>query len=140
VDEASFSAAPPPTYWDDDVAIQHEAVAASRQAGDRLGEARARNALGLLCLRREVGGHRGTRGRCACNARLRTDLRPQTWAGAVLELRDRLCLPEIDAKALTGLKFADALPRHLALATLAIRTADLQHAAAVLREPSGFER
>jgi ATP-dependent helicase Lhr and Lhr-like helicase len=72
--------------------------------------------------------------------RLRTDLRPPTWSAAVSELRDRLCLPEVDDKALTGLKFADALPRHLAVATLAIRTADLRHAAVVLGEPMRFER
>jgi hypothetical protein len=52
VDEASFDTAPARTYWDDDVVIQHEAVAACREAGDRLGEARARNMLGLLGLRR----------------------------------------------------------------------------------------
>lgn len=72
--------------------------------------------------------------------RLRSDLRPQTWSVAVKELRGRLCLPEIDDKALSGLKFSDALPRHLAVATLATRLADLDHAAAVLAEPVRFER
>jgi ATP-dependent Lhr-like helicase len=72
--------------------------------------------------------------------RLRPDLRPQTWSTAVKELREHLCLPEIDDKALAGLKFSDALPRHLAVATLATRLADLDHAAAVLAEPSRFER
>jgi len=71
--------------------------------------------------------------------RLRTDLRPQTWSAAVSELRDRLCLPEIDDRALAGLKFSVALPRHLAVATLATRLADLDHAASVLAEPSRFE-
>ena len=56
------------------------------------------------------------------------------------ELRDQLCLPEVDDKALAGLKFSDALPRHLAVATLAARLADLDHAAAVLAEPVRFER
>src|ERR1035441_3331047 len=72
--------------------------------------------------------------------RLRSDLRPQTWSVAVKELRGRLCLPEIDDKALSGLKFSDALPRHLAVATLATRLADLDHAAAALAEPVRFER
>ena len=72
--------------------------------------------------------------------RLRTDLRPQTWADAVPELRDHLCLPEIDDKALTGLKFSDALPHHLAVSTLAIRTADLRHAGDLLGGPTRFER
>jgi ATP-dependent Lhr-like helicase len=72
--------------------------------------------------------------------RLRSDLRPHTWSEAVKELRDRLCLPEVDDKALSGLKFSDALPRHLAVATLATRLADLDHAAAVLAEQVRFER
>ncbi|MEN3298402.1 MAG: ATP-dependent helicase Lhr and Lhr-like helicase, partial [Pseudonocardia sp.] len=71
--------------------------------------------------------------------RLRPDLRPQTWSMAVKELRGHLCLPEIDDKALAGLKFSDALPRYLAVATLATRLADLDHATAVLAEPSRFE-
>lgn len=73
------------------------------------------------------------------NIRLRADLRPQTWSAAVAELRDRLCLPEIDDRALAGLKFSAALPRHLAVATLATRLADLDHAATVLTEPCRFE-
>ena len=72
--------------------------------------------------------------------RLRADLRPHTWSEAVRELRDRLCLPEIDDRALSGLKFSDALPRHLAVTTLAARLADLDHAATVLAEPIRFER
>lgn len=72
--------------------------------------------------------------------RLRADLRPRTWAAAVRELRGRLCLPEIDDKALSGLKFSDALPRPLAAATLATRLADLDHSTAVLNEPSYFMR
>ena len=38
--------------------------------------------------------------------------------------QDRLCLPEVDEKALAGLKFSEALPRHLAVANLlAVRSA-----------------
>ena len=72
--------------------------------------------------------------------RLRSDLRPQTWSEAVKELRDQICLPEVGDKALSGLKFSDALPRPLAVATLATRLADLDHAATVLAEPVRFER
>jgi ATP-dependent Lhr-like helicase len=69
---------------------------------------------------------------------MRPDLRPPRWSAAVRELRDQLCLPEIDDKALSGLKFSDALPRHLAVATLATRLADLENAASVLKEPCRF--
>jgi ATP-dependent Lhr-like helicase len=51
--------------------------------------------------------------------RLRADLRPLTWRGLVDAVQDRLCLPEVDEKALAGLKLSEALPRHLAVATLA---------------------
>jgi ATP-dependent Lhr-like helicase len=72
--------------------------------------------------------------------RLRTDLRLSTWRSATAELKNRLCLPEVDEKALADLKFSDALPRHLAVATLAARLADLDHASSVLAESSRFER
>jgi len=49
--------------------------------------------------------------------RLRTDLRPDSWSTAIANLHDRLALPEVDDKALSGLKGSDALPRHLAVAT-----------------------
>jgi ATP-dependent Lhr-like helicase len=71
--------------------------------------------------------------------RLRGNLRPSTWRSLVDEAQDRMCLPEIDEKALAGLKFSEALPRHLAVATLAARLADLEHARSVLLEPCRFE-
>jgi ATP-dependent helicase Lhr and Lhr-like helicase len=71
--------------------------------------------------------------------RLRPDLRATTWPSVVRELRDHLCLPEVDDKALAGLKFSEALPPHLAVSTLANRLADLDHTAAVLTEPVRFE-
>jgi ATP-dependent helicase Lhr and Lhr-like helicase len=71
--------------------------------------------------------------------RLRTDLRVNTWHAAVGELKDRLCLPEIDEKALAGLKFSEALPHRLAVATLATRLADPANARSVLLETSRFE-
>jgi ATP-dependent Lhr-like helicase len=72
--------------------------------------------------------------------RLRADLRPSTWDSAVRSLRDRLVLPEVDDKALAGLKFSEALPRHLAVATLAERLADPEHARQLLTEHVRFER
>lgn len=39
-----------------------------------------------------------------------------------------------------GLKFAEALPARLAVATLAARTADVPHAEEVLAEPVRFAR
>jgi ATP-dependent helicase Lhr and Lhr-like helicase len=71
--------------------------------------------------------------------RLRGDLSPQTWSEVRGNLGDQLCLPEVDDKALDGLKFSAALPRHLAVTTLATRLADLDHAATVLAEPCLFE-
>jgi len=70
--------------------------------------------------------------------RLRGDLRPVTWNEVVRGLHDQLVLPEVDEKALTGLKFSEALPRHLAVATLAGRLSDLAHADRVLHEPVSF--
>ena len=72
--------------------------------------------------------------------RLRADLRPSIWRSLVDELEGRLVLPEVDEKALAGLKFSEALPRHLAEATLAARLADLENAKSVLLEPCRFER
>ncbi|MFJ1709532.1 DEAD/DEAH box helicase [Kitasatospora sp. NPDC088346] len=70
--------------------------------------------------------------------RLRTDLTPQIWKEATTDAADRLCLPEVDPRALNGLKFSAALPQRLAEATLAARLADLDHAAHVLNEPARF--
>ncbi len=70
--------------------------------------------------------------------RLREDLTPQAWRDLVADAAERLCLPEVSDKALDGLKFSAALPRRLAMATLAARLADLDGAAAVLAEPVRF--
>lgn len=72
--------------------------------------------------------------------RLRADITPESWRAGTADATARLCLPEIDDRALDGLKFADALPRRLAVATLAARLADLPHAAEVLAEPVRFVR
>lgn len=68
--------------------------------------------------------------------RLRTDLTREMWRAGTADAAQRLCLPDIDERALTGLKFSAALPHHLAVSTLAGRLADLNSAARVLAEPT----
>jgi ATP-dependent Lhr-like helicase len=70
--------------------------------------------------------------------RLRDDLTPEQWRAGTADATERLCLPEVNEKALAGLKFSSALPARLAEATLAARLADLPNAASVLREPIRF--
>lgn len=67
--------------------------------------------------------------------RLRSDLTHQMWRAGTADAAERLCLPDVDEKALRGLKFSVALPERLAVATLAARLADLNGAAAVLGSP-----
>ncbi|CAM5669739.1 hypothetical protein [Streptomyces coeruleorubidus] len=67
--------------------------------------------------------------------RLCDDLTPTRWKAAVTEATLRLCLPEVDERAVRGLKFSEALPARLAEATLAARSADEGGARAVLTEP-----
>ncbi len=70
--------------------------------------------------------------------RLRADLTPAVWKAGTTDAAERLCLPEVDERALKGLKFSEALPERLAIATLAARLADLDGAARVLAEPTRF--
>ncbi|MGA4544424.1 DEAD/DEAH box helicase [Uniformispora flossi] len=70
--------------------------------------------------------------------RLRSDVSPAAWRGAVQDAAERLCQPDVDRKALAGLKFSTALPERLAVATLAARLASFEAAEAVLREPQRF--
>ena len=42
--------------------------------------------------------------------RLRADMTPQAWRPATADAASRLCLPDVDDRALAGLKFSDALP------------------------------
>ena len=70
--------------------------------------------------------------------RLRHDASPQAWKAALTDIDGRLCLPAVDDKALDGLKFSVALPRHLAETTLAARLADLDGARIALAEPHRF--
>ena len=60
------------------------------------------------------------------------------WKAATADAAERLCLPDVDERALAGLKFNEALPERLATATLAARMADLDSANAVLAEPARF--
>ena len=70
--------------------------------------------------------------------RLRGDLALETWKVRTAATTERLCLPDVDERALEGLKFNEALPERLATATLAARMADLDSAARVLAEPACF--
>jgi ATP-dependent helicase Lhr and Lhr-like helicase len=70
--------------------------------------------------------------------RLRSDLTPAMWEMGMADTAERLCLPDVDERALRGLKFSEALPERLAVATLAARFADLDNAVAVLRTPVRF--
>ncbi|GAA3212364.1 DEAD/DEAH box helicase [Dactylosporangium siamense] len=70
--------------------------------------------------------------------RLRTDLTPDDWRSAVSDAPQRLCLPDVDPKALVGLKFNAALPERLAIATLSARLAELSAASMILGERATF--
>ncbi|XVQ89112.1 hypothetical protein ACQP2K_17360 [Microbispora siamensis] len=67
--------------------------------------------------------------------RLRDGLTLDAWKTALAEAIGGLSLPEVDRKALNGLKFSVALPTQLAERTLAMRLADLEGAALILSEP-----
>ena len=70
--------------------------------------------------------------------RLRGDLTPAMWREATADATERLCLPDVDARAVAGLKFSAALPERLATATLAARLADPGNAEATLRKAVRF--
>jgi ATP-dependent Lhr-like helicase len=65
--------------------------------------------------------------------RLRNDLTGTGWRR---NLASKLCRPEIDERALNGLKFSALLPRDLAIETLAARLTDFPSAESVLSEPT----
>ncbi|WP_330333129.1 DEAD/DEAH box helicase [Streptomyces sp. NBC_00536] len=75
-----------------------------------------------------------------CCVRLREDLTPEMWRTA----RDgadggaALVLPDVDHRAVHGLKFSAALPERLAVATVAARLADFDGARAALEGPVLF--
>lgn len=69
---------------------------------------------------------------------LRGDLTRQMWRDAIAGAPDSLRRPEVDERAVAGLKFSDALPRALATSTLAARLADFVGATTALTEPVSF--
>lgn len=75
-----------------------------------------------------------------CYLRLREDLSPDMWHAALDSVRagPALVLPDVDQRAVRGLKFSAALPERLAVATLSARLADFDGARAVLAEPNRF--
>jgi ATP-dependent helicase Lhr and Lhr-like helicase len=76
-----------------------------------------------------------------CWLRLREDLTPQMWRAATGAAASgpALVLPDVDERAVRGLKFSAALPVRLAMATVAARLADFDGARAALAEPTRFQ-
>ncbi|MEU0276633.1 ATP-dependent helicase, partial [Streptomyces sp. NPDC006307] len=72
-----------------------------------------------------------------CFVRLREDLTPAMWQAArqATDEGTALVLPDVDPRAVHGLKFSAALPLRLAVATVAARLADFEGARAALAEP-----
>ncbi|MER7441263.1 DEAD/DEAH box helicase [Micromonospora avicenniae] len=68
--------------------------------------------------------------------RLRPDLDREILRRSLADASERICLPDVNPKALAGLKFSEALPERLAVATLAARLADIPAAETVLAEPT----
>ncbi|ATW51090.1 DEAD/DEAH box helicase [Streptomyces peucetius] len=75
-----------------------------------------------------------------CYLRLREDLSPDMWRAALdaAQAGPALVLPDVDQRAVRGLKFSAALPQRLAVATVSARLADFDGARAVLAEPKRF--
>ncbi|MFI8182471.1 DEAD/DEAH box helicase [Actinacidiphila glaucinigra] len=73
-----------------------------------------------------------------CWLRLREDLSPAMWRAALDAADERLVLPDVDRRAVRGLKFSAALPERLAIQTVAARLADFEGAHAALAEPVRF--
>ncbi|MCQ4043238.1 DEAD/DEAH box helicase [Streptantibioticus rubrisoli] len=67
--------------------------------------------------------------------RLREDLTPEMWRAARAGAGNSLVLPDVDRRAVRGLKFSAALPERLAVATVAMRLADFPGATSALAEP-----
>ncbi|GBQ03396.1 ATP-dependent helicase [Streptomyces spongiicola] len=71
--------------------------------------------------------------------RLREDLTPAEWRAARGNVGGNLVLPDVDRRAVRGLKFSAALPERLAVATVAARLADFDGARSVLGERVRFQ-
>ncbi|MFC9085742.1 DEAD/DEAH box helicase [Nocardiopsis dassonvillei] len=76
------------------------------------------------------------------SVRLREDVTAEAWARAREGVRSDgpLVLPDVDPRAVRGLKFSAVLPERLAVATVAARLADFDGARTVLDEPTRFVR
>ncbi|MEV1051479.1 DEAD/DEAH box helicase [Streptomyces sp. NPDC049887] len=71
--------------------------------------------------------------------RLREDLTPAAWRTARESVVENLVMPDVDRRAVRGLKFSAALPERLAVATVAARLADFESARSVLGESARFQ-
>ncbi|MGW4561578.1 hypothetical protein ACWEN3_03920 [Streptomyces sp. NPDC004561] len=62
------------------------------------------------------------------------------WRAALdaVQATPSLVLPDVDQRAVRGLKFSAALPQRLAVASLSARLADIEGARSVLAEPKRF--
>lgn len=76
-----------------------------------------------------------------CFVRLREDLTTEMWENYRKSAVDAqaLVLPDVDPRAVSGLKFSAALPPRLAVATVAARLADFDGARRVLEEPARLQ-
>ncbi|MEV5970147.1 DEAD/DEAH box helicase [Streptomyces sp. NPDC051921] len=76
-----------------------------------------------------------------CCVRLREDLTQDMWRSALkaAESGPALVLPDVDRRAVAGLKFSSALPKRLAAATVAARLADFDGARTALSERTRFQ-
>ncbi|MEU8985068.1 DEAD/DEAH box helicase [Streptomyces sp. NPDC048558] len=71
--------------------------------------------------------------------RLRENLTLAAWRVAREDVGENLVLPDVDRRAVRGLKFSAALPERLAVATVAARLADFESARSVLGESARFQ-
>jgi ATP-dependent helicase Lhr and Lhr-like helicase len=71
--------------------------------------------------------------------RLRGNLTPDAWRAARESVGENLVLPDVDHRAVRGLKFSAALPERLAVTTVAARLADFESARLVLGESTRFQ-
>ncbi|MFI6692090.1 DEAD/DEAH box helicase [Streptomyces sp. NPDC050433] len=76
-----------------------------------------------------------------CYVRLREDLTRDMWRASreAAGGGEVLVLPDVDRRAVRGLKFSTALPERLAVATVAARLADFDGARTALQEPVRFQ-
>ncbi|MEV8366655.1 DEAD/DEAH box helicase [Streptomyces niveus] len=76
-----------------------------------------------------------------CYVRLREDLTRDMWRASheAASGGEVLVLPDVDRRAVRGLKFSTALPERLAVATVAARLADFDGARTALQEPVCFQ-